>query len=86
LLRIHIIFVVVLVSWLALGVIVVGLLNVAKMLVRSSARRHHAAASTRGQVLAIDGREGAGQAFRTPPHRHPGAVALPPPQASRRSA
>jgi Tfp pilus assembly protein PilV len=38
---------------LALGVIVVGLLNVAKMLVRSSARRHQAAASTRGQVLTL---------------------------------
>jgi hypothetical protein len=85
---------VVLLVWLALGVMAVALLNVAKMLVRSSARRHHVAASTSGQALAsVDGRDAAvqplrspSQPLRSPSHRHPGTVALPPPQASRRSA
>jgi hypothetical protein len=87
LLRNHIVVMVVLVSWLALGVVVVGLFNVAKMRVRSAPRRHNVAANAGGQVLAsIERREATVKPFRSPPRVHPGAVALPPPQASRRSA
>lgn len=83
----HIVFVVVLMSWLALSVIVVALLNVAKILVRSSARRSRIAASSGGQALAsVDGRQGAASSSGSPPRWQPGSVALPPPQAARRSA
>jgi hypothetical protein len=77
----------VLLSWLALSVIVVALLNLAKMIVRSSARRKRAAVGARGPVLAsVDGGQVAAPSFGPSPRRHPGSVALPPPQATRRSA
>ena len=86
-LDINIIFVVVLLSWLALSVIVVALLNLAKMIVRSSARRNGTAASAGGHVLAsVDGRPSGASSFGSPPRVHTRSVALPPPQATRRSA
>ena len=78
---------VVLLSWLALSVIVVALLNLAKMITRSSARRQHTAVSAKGQVLAsFDGGQSAAPSFDPSPRRAPGSVALPPPQATHRSA
>jgi hypothetical protein len=79
--------VVVLLSWLALSVIVVALLNLAKMITRSSARRKHTAVSARGQVPASGDRgQSAAPSFDPSPLRQPGSVALPAPQATHRSA
>jgi hypothetical protein len=82
----------VLTAWLGLGVIVIGLLNVAKFLVRSSNRRTphtiDAIAKTGPMSRPVDGSDLAdmgGGAFGYGPPSQPGASALRPPIA-RRSA
>jgi len=81
----HIVLVVVFIAWLAIGVVVVALLNLAKFLVRSSSRHAPPSVSSRSTVLsAVDGHVGATRSVGSSPPRHPGAAALPPP--TRRSA
>lgn len=85
-LDIEIIFLVVLMSWLALGVMVVALLNLAKMIVRSSARRNSAMGAGGRMLASVNGRDNPSTSFGSRPSRQPVPIALPPPQATRRSA
>jgi hypothetical protein len=83
----HIAVVVVLIAWFAIGVVVVALLNLAKFVVRSSARQVPSSMSSQSTVLsAVDCPLRRRPVGRASPPRHPGATALPPPLATRRSA
>jgi hypothetical protein len=83
----HIAPVVVLIAWFAIGVVVVALLNLAKFVVRSLARKVFSSMSSQSTALsAVDGRDGAVRSVGSAPPRHPGATALPPPLSTRRSA
>lgn len=85
--QVQIVLVVVLIAWLAIGVVVVALLNLAKFVVRSSSRQAPPSVSRPSTVLSAgDGHDGAVRPFGSTPPRRSGAAALPPPVGTRRSA